>query len=164
MNYRIVGADGKVYGPAGLEQLRQWLAEGRVESRTPVHVEGASQWTTLGALPELAATRTTPPPTVGALPASPAPARGTNGWATASLICGLLSWICCCCPPLNLLGIIFSIIALAQIRSQAQPQDGRVLAIIGLALSAANLLFVIVMSIIQMVFGNTTINWQTGQF
>jgi len=29
MNYRIIGADGKTYGPVGIEQIRQWLAEGR---------------------------------------------------------------------------------------------------------------------------------------
>jgi hypothetical protein len=164
MSYRIVGADGKVYGPVGLEQLRRWLAEGRVESRTPVYVEGATAWTTLGLLPEFATPLAGAPPAIGAVTAAPASSRDTNGYATAGLICSLLAWTCCCCLPFNLLGIIFSIIALVQINSQPQPQEGRIFAIIGLVLSGANLLFTVAIAILQMAFGSTTINWQTGQF
>jgi hypothetical protein len=164
MNYRIVGTDGKVYGPVGLEQIRRWLAESRVESRTPVHVEGATAWTTLGLLPEFVTPLAGAPPAIGAVTAAPASSRGTNGYATAGLICSLLAWTCCCCLPFNLLGIIFSIIALIQINSQPQPQEGRIFAIIGLVLSGANLLFTAAIAIFQMAFGSTTINWQNGQF
>jgi hypothetical protein len=162
MKYRIVGADGKTYGPVGLEQIRQWLSEGRAESRTPVFVEGASDWTTVGALPELAAAVS--PPAIEAVKPGMASARGTNGFATAGLICGLLSWTCCCCPLVNLLGVVFSIIALVQISSRPEPQEGRLLAIIGLVLSGANLGFGVILLLLQMAFGSTTINWQTGQF
>ena len=164
MHYRIVGADGKVYGPVGLEQIRRWLAEGRVESRTPVYVEGATAWTSLGLLPEFVTPLAGAPPAIGAVTAAPASSRGTNGYATAGLIFGLLAWTCCCCLPFNLLGIIFSIIALAQINSQPQPQEGRIFAIIGLVLSGANLLFTVAMVMLQMAFGNNNINWPTGQF
>ncbi len=156
MKYRIIGADGKMYGPIGLEQIRQWLAEGRADHRTPVYVEGASGWTYLGLLPELAAQFAAPAPARIA-----APARGTNGFATAGLVCALLSWTCCCCPPFSLLGLIFSIIALLQINSQPQPQEGRLFAILGLALSAANLLAGLAAVALQLATGATTINWQT---
>ena len=33
--YKIIGSDQKVYGPVTAEQLRQWLAEGRVNPSTP---------------------------------------------------------------------------------------------------------------------------------
>jgi hypothetical protein len=164
MNYRIVGTDGKVYGPVGQEQIRRWLAESRVESRTPVYVEGATAWTSLGLLPEFVTPLAGAPPAIGAVTATPASSRGTNGYATAGLICGLLAWTCCCCLPFNLLGIVFSIVALAQINSQPQPQEGRIFAIIGLVLSGANLLFTVAMVMLQMAFGSTTINWPTGQF
>jgi hypothetical protein len=164
MNYRIVGADGKVYGPIGLEDLRWWLVEGRVESRTPVHVEGAPAWTTIGLLPELAPQLAGVPPAIAAVTAVTTSSRGTNGYATAGLICSLLSWTCCCCLPFNLLGIVFSLIALAQINSQPQPQEGRIFAIIGMALSVANLFFTAAMVILQLAFGNNAINWPTGQF
>ena len=42
MNYKITGNDGKTYGPVSAEQIRLWIAQSRVESRTPIFVEGAS--------------------------------------------------------------------------------------------------------------------------
>jgi Domain of unknown function (DUF4190)/GYF domain 2 len=159
MKYRIVGADGKVYGPIGLEQIRQWIAQGRVESRTPVYVEGASDWTFLGLLPELAAEFTAAPPAVAAARPVPVVSRRTNGFAIAGLICSLLAWMCCCCLPFNLLGIIFSIIALVQISSQPEPQEGRVLAIIGLVLSGANLLMMLGWGLLQATLGQNSISW-----
>jgi hypothetical protein len=165
MKYRIIGADGKTYGPVELEQIRRWLAAGRADSRTPVYVEGAANWTYLGLLPELAADFATPPPTIGALrPAGPA--RGTNGFATAGLLCGLLAWIpCCCCFPFNLFGLIFSLIALLQISGQAQPQEGRTFAIIGLVLSGGSLLLTFTGALLHLLLNPASVlSWQTGQF
>ena len=163
MKYRIIGADGKTYGPVELEQIRQWLTEDRADSRTPVYVEGASNWTYLGLLPELSAQIASSPPTIGAVGPSTSGARGTNGFATAGLICGLLSWVCCCCLPFSLLGVVFSIIALLQISLQTQPQEGRMIAIIGLVLSAISLLFSVVAAVLQLALNPGTINWQFGQ-
>ena len=53
--YKIIGADQKEYGPVTAEQLRQWLAEGRVSAQTQVLPEGATEWKALGDLPEFAA-------------------------------------------------------------------------------------------------------------
>jgi hypothetical protein len=53
--YKIIGADGKEYGPITAEQLRQWVAEGRANAQTQVLPEGAANWTTVGQLPEFAA-------------------------------------------------------------------------------------------------------------
>lgn len=160
MKYRIIGADGKTYGPVDLEQIRQWLKEGRAESRTPVYVEGATNWTTLGLLPELAPQLASAPPAVSAPKPGVAMAPGTNGFATAGLVCGLLSWICCCCFPISLLGVIFSVIALIQINSQAEPQEGRMMAIIGLVLSAVSLLFSIVAVLLQFLVNQDNMHWQ----
>jgi len=52
--YKIIGADGKVYGPVAVEQLRQWITEGRANAQTQVQPEGATGWKSLGTLPELA--------------------------------------------------------------------------------------------------------------
>ena len=161
--YRIIGTDGKTYGPVGLEHLRQWIAQGRAESRTPVFVDGASDWTFLGLLPELAGNFAGTPPCIGAVKPVAASARGTNGFATAGFICGLLAWTCCCCAPFNLLGLVFSIIALAQISSQAEPQEGRALAIIGLVLSGANLLFGLGFGLLQLALQPASQHWQIGQ-
>src|SRR5436190_21091953 len=53
--YRIIGADEKEYGPITVDQLRQWIAEGRANAQTRVLPEGATEWTTVGQVPELAA-------------------------------------------------------------------------------------------------------------
>ena len=162
--YRIVGADGKTYGPVGLDQIRQWLAQGRADSRTPVFVDGASDWTFIGLLPELAPELCVTPPGIGPVKPGAAAARGTNGFATAGLICGLLSWTCCCCPPFNLLGVIFSIIALVQINAQPEPQEGRAFAIIGLVLSAANLILGFGLGLLQLALNPGTVTWHVGHF
>ena len=52
--YKIIGQDGKEYGPVTAGQLRQWISENRVESRTPVFADGAKDWTFVGLLPEFA--------------------------------------------------------------------------------------------------------------
>lgn len=51
--YKIIGADGKEYGPVSADQLRQWLNEGRVNKQTRVLAEGSADWQTLGEVPEL---------------------------------------------------------------------------------------------------------------
>jgi hypothetical protein len=62
LTYRIIGADQKEYGPVSAEQLRQWLAEGRVNARTQVLPEGATEWKALGDLPDFAAAAPGPVP------------------------------------------------------------------------------------------------------
>ncbi len=73
--YKIIGSDGKEYGPITFEQLKQWLAEGRVNGQTKALPEGAAEWKTLAELPEFAGTAFTPP--ITAVPAfQPSPAMG----------------------------------------------------------------------------------------
>ena len=139
--YKIIGTDGKEYGPISGEQLRQWIAEGRVESRTPVFVDGAKEWTFVGLLPEFAAFFA-----AGAPPkmAPTAAARGSSSFASWGLICGILSWVpCCCCYgfPCNVFGLIFSLIGLSQISRHPELYEGRGAAIAGLVLSALSILF-----------------------
>ena len=51
--YKIVGADGKEYGPFSIEQMRQWIAQGRVNPQTRVQETGAGLWKTAAEFPEL---------------------------------------------------------------------------------------------------------------
>src|SRR5690242_1007658 len=71
--YRIIGADGKEYGPLSADQMRQYIREGRVNLQTRVLAEGTTDWKTVADLPEFAAPAT--PPGVAAPPPSP-PAPG----------------------------------------------------------------------------------------
>jgi uncharacterized membrane protein len=58
--------------------------------------------------------------------------------------------MCCCYGlPFNVLGIVFSLVALAQIRNEPRSQEGRGLAIAGLVLSLLSL----VLSFLFFVFG-----------
>jgi predicted RNA-binding Zn-ribbon protein involved in translation (DUF1610 family) len=56
MSYKIIGTDLKEYGPASAEQIRQWIAEGRVDSQTKLQAEGSGEWKRLAEVPEFAAT------------------------------------------------------------------------------------------------------------
>jgi Domain of unknown function (DUF4190)/GYF domain 2 len=140
MNYKIIGNDGKTYGPIGAEQINAWIAQGRIESRTPVFVDGAADWTFVGLLPEFAQHFSQTQPAIAPpKPVAAAPLK-TNGFATAGFVCGLISLMCCCGCPFNILGLVFSIIALVQIGSAIERQAGFGFALAGLICSAASLL------------------------
>jgi hypothetical protein len=52
--YKIVGGDGREYGPVSIDQLRRWVAEGRADAQTRVQAEGSAEWKALSELPEFA--------------------------------------------------------------------------------------------------------------
>jgi len=140
--YKVIGTDGKEYGPAEACHLREWIRQGRVEPQTPVFVTGSPEWTFVGLLPEFALEfpKTAPPihasSTPTHFPPTAAPLR--LSMAKAGLFCGILSITvgCCCCGvPFNLLGLIFSLVALVQISENPQVYGGRDLALLGLILS-----------------------------
>ena len=142
--YRIIGADGREYGPATADQVRGWITEGRVNAQTRILAEGTAQWKPLTEYLEFAPihVRTTPPLSVPG-PISLAPTPRNNSMAVVGMVMGVLSITCgmCCCYgfPFNVLGIIFSLVALAQIGNNPQSHQGRPLAIAGLVLSILSL-------------------------
>lgn len=145
--YQIIGSDGRTYGPATAEQLREWIAEGRADAQTQVWTEGASQWRPLAEYAEFAPLLAMRPPSLAAPGTACSAARPPSPLlATASLVMGLLSLTCglCCCYglPFNLLGIVFALVALAQMRHQPWPRAGRGQAIAGLVLSLLSLALV----------------------
>src|ERR1022692_965886 len=143
--YKIIGADGREYGPITADQLRNWIAEGRATAETRVQAEGAAQWKLLTEYLEFA------PALARVLPSRPAPGLiyrsptpRTNSMALAAMLMGILSMtcgVCCCCCcyglPFNVLGVIFALIALSQIKNDPQSQQGRSLAIVALVLGLA---------------------------
>ncbi len=159
--YKIVGVDGRQYGPVAAEQIRQWIAEGRVESRTPVFTDGAADWTFVGLLPEFAGLFPGSTPSTIVPPGQP---RRTNSLATAGLVCGILSWVCCCGFPFNLLGLVFSLIALSQINRHPEFNEGRGVAITGLILSIISLVFSLGMVLWSLVFNPPAFQWHFNTF
>jgi hypothetical protein len=77
--YKILASDGQEYGPVAADQVRQWIADGRVERKTPVFVTGAQDWAFLEAVPELAAIYAkAAPPVLSAGMAKPKTGGGLN--------------------------------------------------------------------------------------
>jgi len=65
--YKIIGADGKEYGPVSVDQLREWMRQGRVGLQTQVRPEAGGDWRSLSACSELnpsTALPPLPPPTI----------------------------------------------------------------------------------------------------
>jgi len=69
--YKILGGDGKEYGPISADTVRQWVNEGRANAQTQVQPEGGAGWIALGQLPEFAALFAAPPSPAGAPAAFP---------------------------------------------------------------------------------------------
>jgi len=166
--YRIIGADGREYGPAAVEQLRQWIAEGRASARTQTLAPGASEWKALGALPEFAgffAPRI--PPAIGPLKPGTAMASQfpkNSSYATAGLIFGILSLTCCCGCPFNILGLVFSLIGLSQISRHPECYEGRGFAIAGLILSAVSLVLGLGLILLKLALHPASFAWRFHSF
>ncbi len=139
--YRILGADGKEYGPVTGEVLRQWISEGRANAQTQVKPEGGAEWQTLASVPEfepafVAAPSAAPPPP---LPAAPAEAK-TSGLAITSLVLGILGLFTC--GVTSLVGLILGIVALVKVNRSGGRLSGNGLAIAGICVSALFVLMV----------------------
>ena len=169
--YKIIGADGGEYGPVAAGQLRQWIAEGRANAQTPVLAPGAREWKPLGTLPEFAG-QFAPPvsPAMGPWPGTSTAGQlpKTNSFATAGLIFGILSLMCCCgcccgCP-FALLGLFFSFIGLSQINRHPELYEGRGLAIAGLILSAASLVLGFGLVLLQLARHPENFEWHFKVF
>ena len=55
--YTIIGGDGKEYGSVSAEDLRRWIAEGRLNAQTLAKEESDTQFRALSAFPEFAEAR-----------------------------------------------------------------------------------------------------------
>ena len=134
--YKIIGTDGRHYGPVNAEQLRRWLAEYRVHAQSLVQTEGTPDWKPLSALPEFTADLNAVPPPV--IPQSSAVASRAShkiaagifgillgslgihkfilGYTGAGLIMLLVTLLSCfiLSPLMHLIGLIEGIIYLCK--------------------------------------------------
>lgn len=126
--FKLIGSDGKEYGPVSAEEIRRWLAEGRIHLQTLVSSPGDRSWCPLGSVPEL-----NPSP---AVPFGPPPltAKPGNPMALLGLVCGLIALFCCCCCggfPFNLMALVFSLVGLNQAENEGD-RNSKTLALVGL--------------------------------
>ncbi len=159
--YKIIGTDGREYGPINAAHIKQWIAEARIERQTPVFVDGAKDWTFVGLLPEFSGLFPGSAPSTISPPVQP---RRTNSLATAGLVCGILAWVCCCGFPFNLLGLVFSLIALSQINRHPEFNEGRGIAIAGLVLSIISLLLTLGAVLWSLAFNPSAFQWNFKSF
>ena len=105
--YKIRGADGKEYGPVTIEQLRQWIVEGRANSQTYVQGPDSTEWKPLSGYPELAALLPTVASGVATPPGPGQPLGGTAPNIPSYLWQSIVLTLCCCLP-FGVVAIVFS--------------------------------------------------------
>lgn len=81
--FKMIGGDGREYGPVTADQLRLWILDHRANGQTMVQPAGSTGWVPLGSLPEFAEALASAaqahglpapnPPPAAAEPAAPAP-------------------------------------------------------------------------------------------
>ena len=112
--FKIIGADQAQYGPIPVDQLKQWIAEGRADANTPAQREGTTEWRPLRELPEFAGDFAAPPVRPGAggpaypppLPPPPMAPPGSEpvpDYLVYSILCTL-----CCCLPTGIVALVYS--------------------------------------------------------
>jgi GYF domain 2 len=116
-NYKVIGGDLKQYGPVSGEDLRKWLAEGRLNAQSLVQLYGDIEWKQLSTFPEFAdvfagkPTTLSPPPPLAsvegdgrqaALQRVKAPAVALLVTAILNILLGLWSLVRMTISPPNL--------------------------------------------------------------
>ena len=121
--YKIIGSDQKQYGPVSENDLRQWIAEGRVNAQTLLQAEGQADWRPLSSFPEFANVAPPAPsgiPVMAGAGASAGNAQGlVNGPSIALMIVGIL------CILASLWGVVSNLTGLGgagQNRANLPPQ------------------------------------------
>lgn len=52
--YKFIGGDQREYGPVSVDQIRQWIGEGRANGDTLVQAEGSNDWAAIKTLSDFA--------------------------------------------------------------------------------------------------------------
>ena len=84
LTYKIIGADGKEYGPVALSELQKWVGEGRITGATQVSRSDQQGWSTAASFPELGVRDSTGPAPItspsAADPALEKQLKGGGSW------------------------------------------------------------------------------------
>src|SRR5882672_7897065 len=143
--YKITGSDGKEYGPITLDQLQQWIAQGRVNAQTRVQEPGSTDWKMASEFPELRwafGSTGIPPASPPPLPPSQIAAQA-KGLAIASFVLGLTSIVLCLGVLTGIPTVICGHIAHNRSRHLPAQYGGAGLAIAGLVMGYVSLLAIL---------------------
>jgi prepilin-type processing-associated H-X9-DG protein len=139
--YTIIGGDQKTYGSVAADDVRKWIADGRLNAQSLVRAEGEVEWRPLAAFPEFAdalAARAALSGVLPPLPGAPAAPVRTSGLAVSSLILGILGIFTCGITAL--FGLILGAIALVQVKRSQGRLSGGGMALAGTIVSGIFLL------------------------
>ena|ERR1041385_4192580 len=191
--YKVVGADRREYGPVSRETILEWIAQGRANAQTIARFEDGA-WKPLATFDEFKAalglpgappsstastgTSTAPgqPPqtpliqtTYVSSSAEPPPFSGVGSQRSTN-VCSVLGIIfpivcSCCCFIGPILGIIFSLIGLSQIRANPHKYSTtEALPKIGIGISIAILLLHIIGQLLDSKLSHMIPNLPKGGF
>src|SRR2546427_12347649 len=73
LTYKIIGADGKEYGPVALSEMQKWVGEGRITGATQVSRSDQQSWSSAASFPELGVSDSTSPAAPVAAPSAADP-------------------------------------------------------------------------------------------
>ncbi len=79
-HFKIIGGDGREYGPVTLEELRQWCTDGRVGPGTQVWQPDESRWRPAATVDQLKWDLPTPPAVHVPQAVAPAAVRSAGFW------------------------------------------------------------------------------------
>ncbi len=91
--YKIIGGDGKEYGPISFDQVQNWIREGRANTQTMIRTDTNPKWIPLGQCPEFASMVGGPPvinPNINQPIAGHGMAMPHNPNAKSKLVAGIL--------------------------------------------------------------------------
>lgn len=149
--YKIIGADGREYGPVTIDQLQDWLAQRRISAKTQIQIAGGTEWKPADQIPELASffadrpasiTGGGPPP----LPSRVRPSIPQTGMAVASFVLGLCSFGLCLTALTGIPAIICGHIARRRAIRFPARYGGRGFATTGMLLGYASLIFLAIIA------------------
>jgi hypothetical protein len=71
-NYKVIGGNQREYGPVSADEVRQWIGDGRLNTRSLAQAETSPEWKPLGGFPEFADALHQPkaPPQIATAPTS----------------------------------------------------------------------------------------------
>jgi hypothetical protein len=134
--YTIIGADQKPYNLVTEDNIRTWVAEGRLNPQSLIRRDDDTEWRPLTDFAEFAgalAAKAAPEDATSSLPAGPAVPARTSGLAIASLVLGLLGITA-------FIGLVLGIIARVKIKRSQGTLGGGGIALAGIIVSVIFLL------------------------
>jgi hypothetical protein len=135
------------YGPVSSEQLRQWVAEGRLRPNDYVWCEGMTDWAPYNTIAELNYAPATQPTYVQV------PVDQGNGMAVAGMVLGIISVVTVCLWPISLiLAIIGLCLSIAGKSRSSRTNTGGGMAITGIVLSCVALAMIALLLFAGMAF------------